>query len=365
MEICLTNNRKANIMDLSTTIQGLKQPSIRQVSQLLGAITSSFPGVDCGPLHYRLLESDKIKALKIAKGNFDKPMTISSAANEEIQWWVDNLLFAKNFITHGNPTMIVTTGASNTGWGAVFNGKRVSGICNETEIKLHINLLELKAVYFALSTLFKTVRNKHIKVLSDNTTTVCSINKMGSIHSPNCNAITKCIWEWAISRNIWLTASHLPGVLNKEADFESRKNDVRTEWKLSTLHFTEIVKYFRFEPEIEIFFASRANTQLEKYISYHPDPGSIAVNSFSVSWHVPPFSCVGRMLSKIITDKAHGIIVVPNWPNQAWFSVLHNICECDPYLIPPSKQQLHLPNQPEARHQLHKKLELLACLVHG
>ena len=28
-------------------------------------------------------------------------MTISSAANKEIQWWVDNMLFATNFITHG------------------------------------------------------------------------------------------------------------------------------------------------------------------------------------------------------------------------------------------------------------------------
>ena len=73
MEICLTNNRKAKIMDLSTTIQGLKQPSIRQVSQLLGAITSSFPGVDCGPLHYLLLESDKIKALKSQKATLINP----------------------------------------------------------------------------------------------------------------------------------------------------------------------------------------------------------------------------------------------------------------------------------------------------
>ncbi len=59
-------------------------------------------------------------------------MAISSAANEEIQWWVDKVLFAKDLITHGNPSIIVRTDASNTGWGAVFNEKRVSGIWKET-----------------------------------------------------------------------------------------------------------------------------------------------------------------------------------------------------------------------------------------
>eukprot|EP00794_Sanderia_malayensis_P013075 gene13075-14418_t len=128
IQICLSNNRKVKIMYLSRAMQGLKHPSIQQVSQVLGAITSSFPGVEFGPLHYRLLESDKIKALKCAKGNFDRSISISSVANEKIQWWIDNVFFAKNFITHGNPSITVTTVASSTGWGAVFSEKRESGI---------------------------------------------------------------------------------------------------------------------------------------------------------------------------------------------------------------------------------------------
>ena len=31
----------------------------------------------------------------------------------------------------------------------------------------------------------------------------------------------------------WVVASHIPGVQNEEADFESRKNETRLEWKLN------------------------------------------------------------------------------------------------------------------------------------
>ena len=53
---------------------------IRDVARLLGLMTSSFPGVMYGALHYRALEMDKTCALKQNKGNFDRPMTLSSVS---------------------------------------------------------------------------------------------------------------------------------------------------------------------------------------------------------------------------------------------------------------------------------------------
>ena len=38
-----------------------KKFTIRQVSSLIGSLTSSFPGVEFGQLHYRHIESDKKK----------------------------------------------------------------------------------------------------------------------------------------------------------------------------------------------------------------------------------------------------------------------------------------------------------------
>ena len=125
----------------------------------------------------------------------------------------------------------------------------------------------------------------------------------------------KDIWNWAIANDIYLSASHIPGVLNVEADAESRKSEVRTEWKLNEDVFQNMISYFK--PSIDLF-ASRVNTQLKQFIAYRPDPEAVAINSFSVSWSdlkiysFPPFSCVCKVLQKITQDQATGLIIVPD-----------------------------------------------------
>ena len=72
-----------------------------------------------------------------------------------------------------------------------------------------------------------------IKTLSVSTTAVHCINNMGSCRSIDCDKITKSIWDWAIKRRLWLSRARIPGRLNLEADEESRKTELRTEWKLN------------------------------------------------------------------------------------------------------------------------------------
>ena len=55
---------------------------------------------------------------------------------------------------------------------------------------------------------------------------------MGSCRSIDCDKITKSIWDWAIKR-LYLSSAHIPGRLNIAADEESRKTELRTEWKLN------------------------------------------------------------------------------------------------------------------------------------
>ena len=118
-------------------------------------------------------------------------------------------------------------------------------------------------------------------------------------------------------------------------------------------------------------FASRINTQVQKFVSYRPDPEACFINAFSLNWEnilwyaFPPFSCIARVIQKIIFDGASGIHIVPDWPYQPWYSLLKKILIKEPLIIPPSINQLYLPNQPEVIHPLHKQLQLLACLVSG
>lgn len=228
--------------------------------------------------------------------------------------------------------------------------------------------MELKAVLFGLKSLLPYVTDSYIKILCDNTTAVGCINNMGNCKSIVCDEAARDIWEWAISQNNWLVASHIPGILNEEADSESRKNETRLEWKLNGSIVNDIINHFHFLPEIDLF-ASRINTQFKDFVSFRPDTEASYVNAFSMSWTglkfyaFPPFSCISKIIQKILREDCVGILIVLNWPNQIWFPALHKLLLTDTYLIPSSIDQLMLPNSPQETHPLHHNLELLACLV--
>ena len=69
----------------------------------------------------------------------------------------------------------------------------------------------------------------HVRIMSDNATVVSYINEIGGCKSPLCNGL----WEWAMARNIWLSAAHIPGSNNVSADALSRKFSMELEWMFS------------------------------------------------------------------------------------------------------------------------------------
>ena len=235
--------------------------------------------------------------------------------------------------------------------------------------KEHINALELKVILFGLKALAKGLTNIHIKVLIDNSTDVACINKFGTSRSQECDFITKEIWQWASNSSISLSATHLPGIQNTEADFESRKYEIHTEWKLNESVFHFICGELGFSSTIDLF-ATRINTQLRTFVSYRPDPNCVAVNAFLINWGkekfyaFPPFACLSKTVHKIYQDKAKGILIAPNWPSQPFYP---RLIEMSLHIIsiPPRKRNFYLPSQPSLLNPLHKKLLLLPCLVDG
>lgn len=231
-----------------------------------------------------------------------------------------------------DPHITVFADASFLGWGCFVPGSnmRTGGRWKSRDLEHDINYLELKVVLFSLQACCRTITNSHILVRSDNTTTVVSINKQGSTQSLNCNEISREIWGWAIDRNNWLSAAHCPGVENSEADQASRVFDDTTEWMLHKDCFNRICTRFGY-PQIDLF-ASRLNYQVLPYCSWQADPGALMIDAFTLTWHhysliycFPPFSIVGKVLQKIRVEHATAVIIVPDWPTQPWFSVLHKM----------------------------------------
>ena len=76
--------------------------------------------------------------------------------------------------------MTIFTDASNEAWGASTNDQTINGRWNESEKLLHVNELELLAIKHALSSFLPLFPNmKHLRIMTDNSTSVSYINKQG------------------------------------------------------------------------------------------------------------------------------------------------------------------------------------------
>ena len=232
MTVQLTDSRKEKLKNTCFTLVNREKCTVQNLAEVIGLIVSSLPGVEHGPLHYRSLERDKSNALRENKGNFGSSMTLSPSSKAELNWWITNVNTSHKLISHGEPELLIQTDASTHGWGGVRGEQRTGGRWNQQEAFHHMNYLELLAVLLTLKALCGECANLHIRVQCDNTTAVCYINNMGGSKSPDCNSVTRQIWDYCIERNIWLSASHLPGCENTEADRESGHFNDHTEWML-------------------------------------------------------------------------------------------------------------------------------------
>ena len=119
------------------------------------------------------------------------------------------------------------------------------------------------------------------------------------------------------------------------------------------------------------FIASNVNHQSHTYYSYKPDPETSGVDALTADWSslrfyaFPPFSIIPKVLKKIKTENAEGILVVPFWPNQPWFPLVFKMLTDAPVLLTSRKHLLHLPQHPETVHPIWRKINLLICHLAG
>jgi len=372
MTVSLPQDKIQNIVNMCKYVCDRKCVSLREIAKLVGVMTAYCNAVEFGRLHYRNLEILKSSKLHLHKGNFDQKVELNETAIADCHWWIANAGKTVRRIDHGNPDVVIHTDASSGGaresggWGAIRDKLSAGGRWSYEESQSHINVLELKAVYLGLQSLCSSETGVHILVRSDNTCAISYVNNMGGCRSPECNAIAQSIWSWAIERNIWISASYIPGKENV-ADEKSRVFHDETEWKLNEEVFHSIVDKWGM-PVIDMF-ASRLNYQIDKYVSWGPDPKAFQIDAFSLNWSdlfiyvYPPFSLLPRVLRKIQKDNAKAIVIAPNWKTQPWYTSLMDLLVDSPLVLPGMDRLMYLPYAPQRRHPL--KLRLIACLVSG
>ena len=88
-------------------------------------------------------------------------------------------------------------------------------------------------------------------------------------------------------------------------------------------------------------FALRVNAQLPRFVSWKPDPDACLFNAFSVSWEkfipyiFPPFSLLGKVLTKIQQNKVFkAIVIAPCWATCPWYPTLLSMLIQTPISLP-------------------------------
>ena len=280
--IFLTEKRKQKILTMCQEALNSPCQQIKATASLVGCLIAALPGVKYGALFYRRLEHCKNNSLKLHKGNYKKKSMLTEDALEDVKWWATNVNAVTNFIYPPPVTLTLYADASLEGLGGTDTTSEIGGRWSDHEMPAHINVLELLVAKFVLQSFTHALSDCHIKLMLDNMTAVCYVNKMGGPHSLPCNIVAREIWLWAKERNLWLSANHIAGSANFVADFKSRIFKDNTEWQLSPKIFQRVTNTF-FRPEYDLF-ASRLNTQVSKYASWYPEPGSWIVDAFSISW---------------------------------------------------------------------------------
>ena len=187
--------------------------------------------------------------------------------------------------------------------------------------------------------------------------------------SPELRQVAKEIWDYLLANGIAVTAEYLPSSLNIQADWQSRNHRDSSNWKLNPKIFSQIVK-IRGIPQIDLF-ASRLNNQLPKYMSWHPDPGSCAVDSLQHSWRnlygyaFSPFWLIGKVLAKVRKDQSLLLIVTPAWQTQPWYAALLAMSVQHPIILPNLTTLLQGSQGGKHPLQAGNQLQLVAWKVSG
>ena len=291
---------------------------------LIGLLTATEKQVHLGQLHMRPIQWHLKNNWRVPE-SLEKVIPVPRLLHPHLRWWLE-----ESNVLPGQPlhplkhALQIFTDTSKEGWGAHLNELTARGTWSLPESRLHINHLELKAVFLALKGSQDLCSNNIVLVATDNTTVVAYINNEGGMKSGPLCALLWRILTWCTMRQITLKAQHIPGRLNVIVDKLSRLGQtIQTEWSLHPEVFQAIYSRWH-QPQVDLF-ATRFNNKLPQFVSLVPDP-AWAVDALSLSWEsldpcaFPPAAILGKVVEKLQDYPCNRIILIaPGWPNMPWF----------------------------------------------
>ena len=332
-----TASRFEAINDRIFQITKHEHAPFRLIQSLVGLLTATEKIVPYGRLHFRQLQSLCNRCLSLNTPR-RAPVRVPAAVLHDLDWWSDEKrVFRGLQMSRRVPDLQIQTDASTTGWGASFLGQVLSGTWTPAERRLHINILEMKAVLLTCRQLVSHLRKQCCLFLIDNSTVVSYLQKQGGTRSPALMQVTREVLLLAEQEEFLIVAQHIKGNLNVVADLASRKGYVvSTEWAFSTRLFQVIQSLSPWGPAVIDLFANSLNHRLPLYVSPCPDQQALAVNALICQWPVdrvlyafPPTTILDRVLQKILKVRPRFLLLIaPMLLDAQWYPLLQQLpCE--------------------------------------
>ena len=303
--------------------------TVHDLERLLGTMESVRPATPLASLHYRHLQ----RQLIVAKRYVRRPrqlIKLSQRSLTNLRWWVSPAGFAGNCSTllrEPKPTLEIWSDANLAMGGARCsrgNWMQRSWTDLEMEQGLHINLLEIRAARESLSLASPGDR---VRLHLDSTTACSYIRRQGGTRSLSLSKEACLLWEQAVSNNITLLTPHwLSSKDNAEADFLTRNRLSQWEFRLRQDLFLQILETFQIWPTLDAF-ASKATTQMPRYMTWYPDQGAVARDALLQEWDpvtylFPPVPLMLKVLQRVRDQGIRAVLVCPHWPTSMWWPLV-------------------------------------------
>ncbi|KAM4697915.1 uncharacterized protein WCC33_013536 [Rhinophrynus dorsalis] len=261
----LSSDRQLRILNHVRKFLQMRQRSAKAFSRLLGHLASTNQVIPWARTHARMTQMHYLTYFKRQPNNFHQLIPVSKQIRLELEWWTHPTNLAKGRALTDPEWQILHTDASKLGWGGIWNNKTIQGIWTAREKTMHINVLELKAVWNTLRHFRQHLHQQSVLIRSDNFTAVQYILNQGGTRSYQLNCLAIKILLWAEHNLHALTASFLSGHLNTQADYLSRHQLDPGEWELNPKISQLVVANLGF-PEVDLM-AKNQNKKCDQYLS--------------------------------------------------------------------------------------------------
>ena len=335
-------SRQMKILETVRMFSQKTSVSARDFLSLLGQLNAAADLVMLGRLHLLPLQMSLHSQWKPQNLPLFHQIGMRTEILQHLKWWLREDRYHQGIpLRIDPPSHTIFTDASLSGWGAHVEpeGLLFHGLWTEDQSRLHINVLEMKAIFLSLSRAVHKVKNSTVLVSTDNATVVAYIKHQGGTRSPDLSEEVWNILNLCLAHNIQLLAKHISGRFNTLADRKSRiDKQISTEWSLDQEIANKIFQIMDF-PSIDLF-ATRLNHRLPLYVSPIPDQKALPIDALSMDWNrihayaFPPFHLIPAVINKIRLFQCKIVLITPLWPDRPWFPELLGLLVSPPLSLP-------------------------------